>query len=280
MNILFTGKGTAGTWTIRGEQLARALSCAAVPNASLEAIRAADIVVAVKKVSTQFLDQVRSLHKRWVLDVVDFYPQPLCSNWSRSEAITWVKSQISSMNPEAVIWPNRQMMEDCTDGRPGFVLYHHHRPGLKPIWIQKELRTIAYEGAERYLGRWEHEIKRACAAAGITLSINPVSIQSADVVIAVRDKPYCGYAQSHWKSNVKLANAQGIGAMFIGEPECGYKETSSGAELWVQAPLDLADAIEQAAAVEARTFAQQLALKRAYTVDQAAADLREFLYGL
>lgn len=280
MNILFTGKGTSGSWRIRGEQLAQALRCAAAPNASQEAIRSADIIVAVKKVSAQFVEQVRQMCKRWVLDVVDFYPQPLCSSWTRDQACSWVREQIGSLRPDAVIWPNRQMMEDCTDGRPGFVLYHHHRPGLKPIFVQKELRTLVYEGAERYLGRWERDIKRACNSAGITFSINPVTIQEADAVIAVRDKPYSGYAQHHWKSNVKLANAQGIGALFIGEQESGYKETSTGAELWLRSPLDLMDAIKQAQSFEARSLAQQLALRQAYSVEMAAADLKRFLNGL
>jgi hypothetical protein len=288
MNILFTGRGGAGSWTIRGEQLARAMGSNAVPLGnstplsplSQRAISDADIVIAVKKVPPLLLQQLRQQRKTWVFDVVDFYPQPACTVWSRNEAIAWVKAQIAALQPTAVVWPNQCMMSDCSDGRPGFVLYHHHRPGLQPISVAPTMRTLAYEGAAAYLGKWSNVLRDVCKARDIVFEVNPRSLCMADAVVAMRDEPYCGYVQSHWKSNVKLANAHAIGATFIGQPECGYKETAAGAELWVRTKDDVHDALLVAASAQFRQTMQAKAVTKTYSVDQAAKDLRGFLHGL
>ena len=271
MNVLFTGRGSAGSWQIRGQQLASAIEGAtALPQAAYGHIVDCDIVVAVKRLPQDLVRHVRGAGKPWVWDIVDFYPQPLCTHWTRSEAISWVRQQIATHNPTAVVWPNQRMREDCDDGRPGIVLYHHHRPGLQAIPVNEALRHVAYEGAATYLGQWLPALHQSCAARGAQLLVNPPSMRVADVVVALRDKPFGGYAQRHWKSNVKLANAQALGAVFIAQRECGYAETAK----------DLPAALEQAADRAFRAAAQAKALAAAYPLRQAAADLAGFLYEL
>jgi hypothetical protein len=281
MNILFTGRGGAGSWQIRGEQLARDIDEAiALPQASYGDIVDCDLVMAVKRLPLDLVRHVRSAKKRWVWDVVDFYPQPLCTHWAREEAIRWVKQQIAQANPTAVVWPNQRMRDDCDDGRPGLVLYHHHRPGLDAITVAPKLRHVAYEGAAPYLGQWAAALASACRVHGAKFLLNPSSMRVADAVVAVRDTPFAGYAQTHWKSNVKLANAQALGAVFVGQRECGYQETSTGAELWVDSAKDLPAALEALASQEFRAGMQAKALAGAYPVRQAAADLERFLHAL
>lgn len=281
MNVLFTGRGGAGSWQIRGEQIARAIDDAiAAPQATYGDVQDCDIVVVVKRLPLDLARYIASAKKRWVWDVVDFYPQPLCTHWTRDEAIKWVRQQIATHNPTAVVWPNQRMREDCDDGRPGFVLYHHHRPGLQPIKVSPTLRVLAYEGAAPYLGQWHAVLAHECKQHGVKFLANPANMVVADAVIGMRDTPFAGYAQTHWKSNVKLANAQALGAVFVGQPECGYMETSSGAELWVRDVGELREALQALASQAYRTEMQAKALAAAYTVRQAASDLEGFLRGV
>lgn len=280
MNVLFTGRGGAGSWDIRGTQLAAAMECTATHHATYPDVLDHDLVVVVKKIPSDVLRYLRLTRKPWVFDALDFYPQPLCTHWQRDEAIAWVQAQIKQLNPTAVLWPNQRMRDDCDDGRPGLVLYHHHRPGLEAITVASKLRTVAYEGAEKYLGQWTQPLTQACKTHGAKFLFNVASMRIADAVVAVRDKPFSGYAQFHWKSNVKLANAQAMGAVFVGQPECGYKETSTGAELWVNNAGELNEALQTLAPQAYRQSMQAKALSAAYTVQQAAKDLKGFLRGL
>lgn len=280
MTILFTGRGNAGSWIIRGEQLAAAMNATCAANATYADVLDAELVVVVKKATPTMLSYLRQAHKRWVFDAVDFYPQPLCTHWSHSEAIAWVRNQVKQMDPTAVVWPNQRMQQDCNDGRPSFVLYHHYRPGLQPITVTPKLRVVTYEGASAYLGQWKSALDRVCKEHNCGFIANPPSMCVSDAVIAVRDKPFAGYAQMHWKSNVKLANAQALGAVFIGQRECGYMETATGAEIWVRTQDDLHEALSTIVPQHFRSSMQSKALTGAYSVQQAAKDLEGFLRGL
>jgi len=128
---------------------------------------------------------------------------------------------------------------------------HHARPGLKRTEIRERLQTVAYEGGVAYLGAWERSLLRACGARGIALLLNPPSLNDADVVVALREAD--GYAARHWKSNVKLANAQGTGTPVICSPESGYLETAGRTfPLWVESEADLAQALDHLAPRETR----------------------------
>lgn len=108
----------------------------------------------VKKLRPHVLNAIRKSGRPWALDVVDFYPQPECHDWSRDESIAWVRKKLDTLKPNAVIWPNRKMREDCDTGLPGLVLKHHHRPGIRRNPIREHVKTVGYEGREAYIAKW------------------------------------------------------------------------------------------------------------------------------
>lgn len=278
MRLLVTGRGTSGSWQIRGEQLGAELCATVRPLATVEDCRSADMVVAVKRMNLATLAAIRASGRPWVWDMLDAYPQPACSEWTRGESIVWAKREINLHQPTAVIWPNARMREDCDPGLPGIVLRHHHRPGIKVNPVRPEVKSVGYEGAAAYLGAWRGTIEAECHRRGWTFSVNPDHLASLDIVLAVRDSG--GYAGRHWKSAVKLANAHGSGTPFIGQQEAGYLEAATGAEYWTEDQAGLRVCFDW---LEAQSTREQVAdrfRQRAYTVEAAAADLQGFLCGL
>jgi hypothetical protein len=280
VNILFTGSGKAGSWQIRGEQLGSAVGAAIHPQASVQHIARSDLVVVVKRCPDSVLMELRRQKKQWVFDVLDCYPQPQCGFWSKRQSIEWVKNEIARLDPSAIIWPNRQMFIDCGDDRPSCVLYHHFRPSISSHTPKARLLTVAYEGSEKYLDGWKPILADQCTQRGWSFVCNPSSISDADVVVALRASQYAGYAQVNWKSNVKLANAQGSGVPFIGQPEKGYLETASGSEIFIETKEQLSDAFDEVSSFEVRQRMSQIQTQKKYSIAQAAIDLRSFLYGL
>jgi hypothetical protein len=280
MNVLFTGKGSSGSWKIRGEQLGHALHAVVKPKATRQDCQAADLIVVVKRISSDLLANIRKSGKPWVFDAVDFYPQPDCSTWSREHAIDWVRHSLAKLKPNAVIWPNQAMMEDCGKGYNGIVLYHHHRPGMPENPIRKEIAQICYEGAEAYIGGWLPAILKECQARGWHFRINLGHLADSDIVLAIRDEKYCGYAQRHWKSNVKLANAHGSGTPFIGPCESGYSETATGYEKWVESPEFLKCAFDELDSQELRQTISREFLRNKITINEVAAQYQRFLHGV
>src|SRR5688572_31220626 len=116
MKVLFTGRGTSGSWKIRGEQIGAAMGATVKPMATLEDCRAADVIVAVKRIPAQLLENIRASGRPWVYDIVDAFPQPLCSTWSRSQCIDWLNEVIGTLKPTAVIWPTARMQDDFGGG--------------------------------------------------------------------------------------------------------------------------------------------------------------------
>lgn len=280
MKLLFTGKGGAGSWTVRGEQLGAAIGAAVKPMATVRDVRDADLVVVVKRTPPELLAAIRAARRRWVLDVVDFYPQPLAASWSRSEAIGWVRAKIRELQPDAVIWPNARMAQDCDVDLPSMVLYHHHRPGIAENPIREKVQVIGYEGAPAYLAQWRPVLEQECARRGWKFVVNPQKLADLDIVVAFRGGEWDGYAPSMWKSNVKLANAQGSGTPFVGEYEEGYFETRSGGEYFTNDHAGVVEAFDYLACSKERGRAAEKMRMKAYPVQRAAEDLREFLHAL
>lgn len=277
MKLLLTGRGTSGSWAVRGEQLGAACGATVKQAATVEQCSAADVILAVKRVNDPLLQSLRKSGRPWVFDVVDFYPQPHCTGWTRSEAVAWVKSQIARLAPAAVVWPNRRMREDCDTGLPGLVLPHHHRPGIAVNPVRHSVQTVGYEGAAQYLGHWRGAIEAECARRGWKFVVNPPRLADLDIVVAVRAPEFSGYAQFHWKSNVKLANAHGSGTPFVGQRECGYLETASGCEYWAEEPGKLRTCFDWLESQETRELISDRFREAAYPVDKAAAELTNFL---
>ena len=278
MNLLFTGRGGSGSWTVRGEQLGQACGATVKPLAGREDCKAADLVVVVKRTPSIVTTSLQG--KPWVFDLVDFYPQPTCRFWSQDEAIGWVRHQIKHLRPNGIIWPTQRMREDCDIGLPGIVLPHHHRPGIARNPIREHVTTVGYEGRALYLDGWQEAIERECKRRGWEFVVNPENLADLDIVIAVRGGQWRSYAATHWKSNVKLANSHGSGTPFIGQQEYGYLETRAGAEYWVDEPKGVGMCFDWLTPQSTRKQVQERFLKRAYPVEQAAADLMGFLRGL
>lgn len=95
--------------------------------------------------------------------------------------------------------------------------------------------------------------------------------------MALRGGRYDGYQPRAWKSNVKLANAQGSGTPFIGAPECGYQETASGAEYWARTEKDIAFAFDWLTDYEARKAASDRLKQFTPTLDDIAVKYKQFL---
>lgn len=267
MNLLFTGKGTSGSFKIRAEQLGAAMGAQVVPMASVEDCRRADVIVVVKRVPDSLLQNIRASGRPWVYDIVDAYPQPACGTWGEIESKAWLKEHLARLKPDAAIYPNDRMRVDAGHGT---VLYHHHRPGIQLNPIRKEIKRIGYEGAPGYVDGWRKAIDAQCARIGAEFVINPLNLADVDVVLALRDKNHAGYPQRMWKSQVKLANAHGSGTPFIGMPEPGYQETASGCEYWASNDEELGLALDWLVPQSTRRHVSEKFLKSAITVEQVA----------
>lgn len=277
MRILFTGRGTSGSWKIRGEQLGGTLGAVVLPNAGEHAIRQADIVVLVKRPGPDLIPILKKLKKRWVWDVVDFYPQPACTKWGREKSVDWVKKQIKAFNPTAVIWPNARMENDCATGCASSVIYHHYNPSVVLRSLRADIQTVAYEGSPKYFVRWGKIISQLCAERGWELVINPGPNVSRDVMVAYRDSAFNGYAQKHWKSNVKLANAHAAGIPFVGAVEDGYLETATGREFLCDTTEEIAAAFDSMQSVDKRIAMRKAYLDSRIPISLVATQYRAFL---
>ncbi|MCB1836273.1 MAG: hypothetical protein KDH99_01520 [Alcanivoracaceae bacterium] len=275
MKVLHTGRGTAGSWQCRGVQMGHA-----IPRASQRDIAQADAVVLVKRPYPGFLEAVRGAGKLWVWDVVDAYPQPACTSWCRADAIRWFRAELKRLRPHGVIFPNRQMAIDCNTVVPSTVIYHHHRIGMAINPVREEVSTVGYEGSPVYLGGWLKHLLSACEARGWSLTVNQGVHADFDICVAFRDAPFNGYAQRHWKSNVKLANCHGSGTPFIGPAECGYTETATGLEEWVDQPAALSAALDRLADYGVRQRISGAFQNKAITVEKCREQLQQFLASL
>lgn len=279
MNILFTGRGGSGSWQIRGVQVGAALGSRVIANATAEELGWADVIVAVKKIPGDLLARIRASGKPWVYDVIDAYPQPEAGAWSEEQAKRWVQTLMAGLEPDAVIWPT-SAMQDCAPYMRGTVINHHYRPGIERNPIRPELKTIGYEGAPQYLGEWLPAFEKAAAKIGARFVINPERLGDVDVVVAVRGKQHNGWAQRMYKSNVKVANAQGSGTPMIAMPSRSYFETADDLVEWVMSPRDIDRALDALRPQMFREFAGKAAYKKRYSVEDAANDYRNFLCAL
>lgn len=279
-SVIFTGKGSAGSWQVRGEQLGAALGATVKPFASRSQLQAHDLVVVVKRCPAEVLHALRASGRPWVYDIVDAYPQPAASHWTRWQAIQWVQNHLRELQPDAVIWPNRKMREDCDTGLPGTVLYHHHRPSIRNNPIRDTIRRVGYDGSVKYLAEWLPTLQAECARRGWEFIEGATDLADLDVVVAFRGGEWNGYVQENWKSNVKLANAHGSGTPFIGQQESGYMETATGCEYWADKPTGLPVCFDWLESQSAREQIHDRFVQAAYSLEKAAADLKEFLHGL
>lgn len=234
-----TGRGTSGSWRIRGEQLGAAIGATVEPNATN--VEGYDAVIVVKRANPATIQAIHTAGVPLVHDVVDAWPQPHGNQWDASECLGWLRSQVANLKPAAIVAATRAMANDCAEFKvPVLALPHHARPGqrLNPI---RPMTTVGYEGGVAYLGAWRQRLEAECDRRGWHFAVNPPHLDELDIVVALREAT--GYAPRHWKSNVKLANAQGSGTPIICNREAGYRETLSGAEEWADTLDELRGAL-------------------------------------
>lgn len=273
MHVLVTGKGTSGSWQIRGEQLGRAIGAEVRPMA-LD-VAPYDLAILVKRAPTELLERLHKASTPIVWDVVDAWPQPAGNDWDEKRCRGWMQEMVVRIQPAGIVAATEQMAQDCERFRvPVLWLPHHARPGLRTNPI-RPVRVVGYEGAEHYLGSWRAVVERECAARGWTFVVNPSELADVDIVLALRDAS--GYAPRNWKSNVKLANAQGSGTPVVCCREAGYLETQCGAERWADTPDELRAAFEALEPTEVRFAAARQLKAAAPSVDAVATRYLEWL---
>lgn len=278
MKLLVTGRGTSGSWSIRGEQLGAALGADVQRNASK--FSGYDLGIIVKRAPADLLFRARMAKLPLVYDVVDGWPQPIGNNeWRREECMAWLRRQVQEIKPVGIVAATRAMAMDCLEfGLPVLALPHHARPGQRRNPIRERVQRVGYQGAPHYLGRWKESIEEYCRQQGWKFMLNPTSLDEVEVVFAVRDCK--GYAARRWKSNVKLANAQGSGTPCVVDEEAGYVETATGGEVFVSEPNDVGAALESLASQKARAQASRQLQAGALTLENVAAEYRQWLQAL
>lgn len=241
MRVLITGKGTSGSWKVRGEQLGAAIGATVRVNASIRDMAAHDVVVLVKRPSPALADALRRCGRLVVWDVVDHWPQPVGNEWSRERLITFTRESARHIGAHALIGATAAMADDL--GSSHWLPHHGWERG--EVLVAPNVSTVCYEGAGRYLGRWHAAIASECARRGWRFVLNPEHYANCDIAVAFRDAEFDGYAPRNWKSGVKLSNAQIAGMAFVGARERGYTEQACGAEQFIDSPAELATAFDR-----------------------------------
>lgn len=276
MKILITSSTRSGAWQIRGVQLGSALDARVRVRLSPlpDDVEWADIVVIVKRAQPSLLKALKGA-KKIVWDTVDFWKQPTMNFFTREEIITEFHREAYRINPDAVICATEKMREDCG---ADFALYHHHRPDIQKAVVNQDIKRIGYDGNIQFLGHWRDYIERECRLRGWEF-VHTDQIHTCDAVVAFRGGKFDGYAPHCWKSNVKLANAQGAGVPIICNSAMGYLETDKGGVLYCDNPKELGFALDKLTYAYRKRAHGEL-LRSAYTVDQAAYHYKAFLDGL
>lgn len=252
MKILVTGRGTSGSWAIRGEQLGKAIGATVERQAAK--VKGYDLCVIVKRCPPDLLHRIRQAGLPIVYDVVDGYPQPHGNQWGRDECMGWLRGRIAELKPIGIVAATQAMAKDCAEfGVPVLALPHHARPGQRINPIRERVQKVGYEGGVQYLGKWQAIIESECAARGWQFVLNPAALADVDICVAVREAD--GYAARNYKSNVKLANAQGSGTPIICNREAGYIETATGGELFADTRDQMVKALERLTPHEMRKTA-------------------------
>lgn len=279
MKILFTGRGTSGSFQIRAVQMARAMDATVTPDASHNTIKDHDLVVLVKRPSIGLVERIQAVGKPLVWDVVDSWRQPDGNSWDKVTAKRWLEDTVQQYKPIGVVGATMQMTLDAASmGSSCLWLPHHARPTLTRNVIREVVKTVAYEGGENYLGSWRPFLEKECRKRGWQFVVNPSNLIDADIVVAVREAT--GYAARHWKSNVKLANAQGSGTPFIGCRESGYVETASGGEMWADTPSEMGRALDALTDHNVRQHNSDKLFHATRTLEQTAKVYKKWLIQL
>lgn len=271
--VLVTGKGTSGSWQIRGVQLGGAIGATVKANATLEDMKRHDVVILVKRAGPVLAESLRRCGRIVVWDAVDAWRQQPYDQSSRDELCAWAWAFARSIGAEAIIGATRRMASDL--GSPYYVPHHGWDRGVGPL--ADRIHRVGYEGSPRYISSLLPSIRAACKAIGATFEVNPPDFHGLDVVLAMRGAEWTNYASRHWKSGVKLSNAQMAGLPFVAERECGYTERACGGERWIESARELTEALRSLQPKEQRARMRRNALDGRPRLEACAADMIDVL---
>lgn len=280
VKILFTGNSQAGSWKIRGEQLAAAVGGTAISRATREQIGMFDVVVYVKRPSAEIINSIQVSRCKFVWDVVDSWPQPEGNGWDEERARKWLNDCAHAMQPHAVVCATKAMHGHLLPCVQSIALPHHAYPGISITPIRDEVKTIGYFGRAEYLDHWERKIRAVCLSRNWDFLVNPPRMDMVDIGIALRGGKWKGFATDNWKSNVKLANFQASGTPCILGVESGYTETATGAEYFVRSEKELLMAFDWLTPKENRLEVQKRLLNHNVGIKQIADTYKKFLVDL
>lgn len=277
MKILVTGSGSSGSWVIRGQQLGAAIGAVVEPRAVN--VKGYDLAVVVKRPPADLVLRLQAARVPVVWDVVDSWPQPAGNTWCERACKEWLVERVAFIKPAAIVAATDAMARDCAVfGVPVLWLPHHVRPGLGVNPIRERVVNVGYEGGAQYLGDWLPVLERACADRGWMFHVKPHSLTDLDIVVALRDQK--GYAPRHWKSGVKLSNAQGSGTPIICNREMGYLETATWAEEFADTKEEVLAALDRLAPHAVRVERSARLLGGALRLEAVAAKYMAWLRSL
>lgn len=271
MNVLFVGGG-AGSWQVRGIQLAAALGgrCTSSPTSSDWLW--ADVVVLVKRAIDTWGKAAADSGVPVVWDVLDFWVQPDENQRTEAEFVADVHSRRDRYRVSKVIGATRAM----ANAIGGSYVPHHSRPGLKRGALRSRVEVVAYEGTPKYLGSWLQALEAACAARGWRFVVNPPTVIDADILVALRGEKWDGWVCREWKSGVKYVNAIAAGRPVIAQSTAACREIGPTGAI-VEAVSELESALDIASG--ARMLAFDLAGIRAkeFALASVAGNYRALL---
>lgn len=265
----------AGSWDVRGRQLGGALGARVCVSPSRADFTWADVVVIVKRAMALFSEPARMSGKPVVWDVLDIWQQPAQNGMAPREARSIV---------ERSCWAGLSLLgatKAMAEAIGGRYLPHHAWPGLTPAPARPEVRTVAYQGAPHYLGRWATWVADECAARGWQFVVNPKDLREADILVAFRDGQWDGWICREWKSGVKVVNAIAAGRPLISQDCAAVREIQPYGSV-VSTPEELARAFDRWSDVTARTLVAESSCDRAlpYRLESVAAQYRTVLEAL
>lgn len=202
MNVLIAGSGK-GSWIMRGQQIGAVLGARVTSDPTPADWAWAEIAILLKKTAPQYAGSAHLARVPIVWDALDCWMQPSDNSWSVDTGIRHVAHLCKQIKPAAVIGATESMAYVLG----GTYIPHHGRIGLTPTPPREAVKTVAYDGSERYLGRWEDALRIACARRGWAFVINPPDLRTVDLLVAFRDGAWDGEICRAWKSGVKLVNA-------------------------------------------------------------------------
>lgn len=274
--IVVTGRLNSGSWVIRGEQLGKAIK--AKVQTDPRDFSTFDLAVVVKRPRISTVQAVHAARIPLVWDIVDAWPQPEGNYWDRRTSLRWLESEIAWIKPRAIVAATEVMANDCYDcgfQAPVLALPHHAWPDRPRNSIRKFVSTVGYQGGVQYLGAWRKVLEAQIQPRGWKFVVNPATLAEIDIAVALRE--HIGYAARSWKSNVKLANAQGSGTPCVLPRAAGYIETARGGEYWADTPDELVGAFDALTSHKTRREVSGQLLASVLTLEEVAYTYREWL---